>query len=684
MKRFYLITLGYFLWFAGFSQPQQTFQWGVKAGGAGDDRVGGIASIGNNLYVTGQFGNQFSSGTKTADGIKSGIFLVRLDEKGNTDWVQTLQGSENNTATRICAMGQSILTGGTSQGTIDSGKNSITGNGQSLFVSSWSEKGQMEWVSQMAYQGFATFDVLEPTSQGNILIGGMFEGTIKTQGGELLSETEKRAYLVALQANGTPQKCLMSTGKGSHRLVSATTSGDGSHWLLFSITGDFGFGGIPAAETPRAMENGLALVKTNSAGDAQWIKYITGEGYLEGIKILAMPTGDVMICADYSGRISINNLIRGSNERTEAALWLFSPDGDFKKACTLYSPISVRALDALVTPDGNVLMTGYFRQEYTTGKEEIRPKLSRSDIFLLKADANLEVVWHDEPTRDALSFAKSFTLDHSGNIVLAGAFSGQLDIAGQKLASAGENDILVARYYNCLQKKAAILGNPFVCEGGKTELNVSGDYNSYIWNGQWGQSSLTVKQPGRYTVMAYDRTGCAAVDTIDVKTLPKTGLDLPENITVTPGLSVVLSPAEGFSAYHWSDGKLTPQREVLYCEKCDSFKLSLTAITENGCETTDTVKIKFAAIPENAAGIGQAVKFWPNPVSDFLYWTASRDGDYLVALWDDNGRTIYQENLKSYRKNSVRTISTTKMTSGAYLLSVRSEGVLYNFKVMKK
>jgi hypothetical protein len=671
----------------GSGEAFQTFLWGVKAGGPGDDKVAGIASSANNFYITGQFENQFTSKNQSAPaGSTSGIYIAKLDNKGNTDWLRTLTGDPSNNATRITSANQNILVAGTSRGTINAEKNAFTSEGQALFVSSWNDKGKIQWLGQYPFKGFATLDVLESTKQGTILIGGMFQGVLAPAGFEQNSPSDKSAYLLMLSAEGKPLKLWASSGKGSHRLVSASTASDGNRYLLFNITGDFGFGGISARETPQQMEHGLALVKTNPSGEALWIKYIPGTGYLEGIKVLAMPSGNPLVCANYTGKVALNDTIMGTNSYMASALWLFSADGTLKKKHILSSPVTVRALDAMFAPNGNILITGYFRQEYDSPKGTVKSKLSFGDILLLQTDTLLAQVWHDEPGEDAFSFGKAFTLDQTGNIVLAGGFSGKLDLRGQRLESAGGNDILIAKYYNCLQKKAMITGDPFVCEGGKTELKVTGDYATYLWNGQWGQSSLTVVEPGIFTVMAYDKTGCAAADTIEVKALPKPDLGLPSTVTVSLGKPVLLTAAEGFTSYRWGDGLTSRQREVEYNSKQTQLNLTVSAISSAGCKTSDTINVKFVKAESTISESTTYLRAWPNPVEEKLWWylDVPIGNTVSVQLCDEKGSTAYLTELKDYTTRSVQTIDMARLTPGSYVLSLRVAGQTFIQKIMKK
>lgn len=684
MKKTAIIT-AFFVVLCLWTSAQQKFQWGVKAGGNGLDMVNDIVPLGDNLYVTGKYEDGFSSGGETGKEGK-GIYLLKLDQNGQTSWVQTMTGDAANNATRLAASGENILVGGISFGTADTEKKIFTGQGQALFVSSWSEKGKAKWFSQMPFSGFATLDVLETNSRGDILAGGMFQGTLKTERIELNTPYNKRAYLMNLSPEGNPKSVTVSEGKGSHRLVSVAPAADGGRFLLFSITGDFGFGGIPVAETPRSMETGLALVKTAPSGDATWMKVFPGTEFFEGIKVLAFESGDALVCANYNKTITVNDTVMTSKGRMETALLLFSPDGRLKKAKTLTSQVAVRALDVLFTHNGNVLVTGYFRQEYSTEKLEVKSKSSQGDLFLLQTDANLEEVWHDEPGQDAASFSKAITLDPSGNIILAGAFTGQIQMPDKKLVADGSDDVLVAKYFNCGQKDISIVGNPVVCEGGKTELTVSGDFTTYLWNNVWGQKTFVAKQPGTYTVVAFDRLGCSASDTVVVKSASAPLLGLPRDTVVSPGQTIRLQANKGFRSYRWDDGSASDELLVDYSADVPSRIVTVSAVSPEGCTAADTITVRFAKakilVPETPVSL----RAWPNPVEEKLWWYLDIPVGNTVSaqLCDEKGSPVYLTEIKGYTTRSVQTVDMKAFVPGSYLFTVRIAGQTFNQKIVKK
>lgn len=667
-------------------QSPQKFQWGVKAGGIGADKIAGITAVGTNLYVTGQYSGRFTSGSvSTPEG--NGIFLSRLDKNGKTDWIRSITGDERNSVSRIATSDKNILIGGLITGAIKIEKELFDGKGQSVFVSLWSDMGKPLWLTRIPYTGYVTVDVLLKAPDGNYYVGGMFQGTIKSGESEWQSPFERRAFFMTLSPTGKPLKMMASQGKGSHRLVSATTASDGHFYLLYSITGDFGLGNIAPGVTPRDMDNGLVLAKITPAGEVAWLKSIFGKDYLEGFKILSLRSSDVLVCANYTQSLKINETIVQSKGGVEMALLLFSDKGEFIKSGRVVSPVAVRGMDALLVNKENILITGYFRSEYSTGKELVKSPSSLGDLFLLQTNSFLETIWHDAPGQDAASYSKSVTVDEAGNIVLAGAFKGELSLKGKKMVSEDkDDDIFIAKYCNCLLKEATIAGNPFLCSGGTTELSLKGDYQTWSWNGQSGKSALTVTKPGFYTVLAYDRIGCATSDTVEVITLPKTDLGLPDEATLYPSQPLILEAKTGFSSYQWSDGETFPSREVSFETAKNEEQLILTAVSKNGCIATDTVKLKQAANSITGSDPDNRVQVWPNPVDNLLMWSASmEDADRIaVSLFDDKGIAVYTRELKTFPAGSVQSLDMTGMASGNYILSLKAGNRSFNRKIVKK
>lgn len=671
-----------------YLSAQQTFQWGVRAGGESTDVINDITSQGDDIYVTGRFSGQFVSGNETADGEgMTDIYLLKLDKKGNTVWLRSLAGEGANNASCIATQEKNIFVGGTISGSVRSEKDRFNGNGTALFVSSWNEKGKVNWLVRLPYSGHATLDVLEIAPDGSLLAGGLLQGTLEAGDKKLKCPGEKRAWSVAFSASGDPSEATLSSGKGSHRLVSAAFDKEFNLYRLFSVSGDFSIDRDTTVVFPRSMKTGLVITKTNKAGNTDWIKTLRGTGYNEGVKILAGKTNELVVCANFNDELKLQDTILSTDSQLEAVLLAFDTSGGFKWVKTILSPVKARAMDVLFTRHGNILVSGYFRTSYVVNGEHYSTDVTGGNIFLLQLNSKGEPVWHDEPGREVSGFCKAFTLDKTGNVIFAGGFRGELALQDDKLKSAGKEDILIAKYFNCLQKEAKITGECTLCPGGETELTVSGDFSTYLWNeNEWGENRLVVSEPGVYRVTAFDRQGCAASDTVEVVVLKNGSTGLPPEVELHPGERIILSAESGYAFYRWDDGTETAQREISYAAELDSALLHLAAETFNGCLVTDSVTVRFRHEKNRAVAFNAFAEAWPNPVNDNLSWfvRTEKPTDVTVILTDSRSVTVYSRQFKGYTPHSVKSIDMSGLAGGSYLLNIRAGDMSYQQKIIKK
>lgn len=667
---------------------QQIFEWGVKAGGANTDVINDITNIGNDIYLTGRFAGSFTSDNEDTKGTANNdIYLVRLNQKGATKWIRTLSGEGTNNATRITAFEKQLLLGGTISETVKQGKKQFTGEGKAVFISLWNEQGKTNWLTRLPYTGHATLDVLEVNPDGTLLAGGLLQGTMDVDGKELSTPKAKRAYIVTFSAEGKPQEATLSMGEGSHRLVSATFDKKGNQYQLFSVSGNFSMEKDSMITLSRSVKSAIILSKVSNNGETEWSQSITGTGYTEGVKVITDDNNQVLVCSNYNKELKSGKTKLSTDSQLETALFNFNETGQLMWAKTISSPVKARAMDILVTRNKNILVSGYFRQSYRFNDEEFFSETSQGDLFLLQFDTKGGLVWHDEPGQDAASFSKAFTLDQTGNIILAGGFKGELNLQGEKLESAGREDILIAKYFNCLQKEVAITGNEPLCEGGEAVLSVAGNFSTYQWNDEiWGDNEFVVTTPGTYFVTAFDQKGCAATDTIEVMPAEVPDLGLPGSIDIYKNEQILLTANEGFSSYIWEDGTDGAGREINYQPEMDSVQLYVIAKTFEGCSACDTVMVHFHHNGKGFRSYNSLAKAWPNPVEDNLLWVANikKPKEVCVTLTDSKSVMISSETIPHYIPGTVQTINMATLASGNYLLTIKVGGAVYNQKIVKR
>ncbi|MBI4703227.1 MAG: hypothetical protein HY744_19090 [Deltaproteobacteria bacterium] len=141
---------------------------------------------------------------------------------------------------------------------------------------------------------------------------------------------------------------------------------------------------------------------------------------------------------DQSGSCPLGQLCDGKGQCSSVHLWSkrfggLGPDGAFGVAS-----------DAA----GNVLLTGTFGDAIDFGAGPVDPE-GDMDVFVLKLDPDGNHLWSRHagggPASPGFAFylatGYSVAADSAGDVLVAGQFSGSIDLGGGKLESAGELDI---------------------------------------------------------------------------------------------------------------------------------------------------------------------------------------------------------------------------------------------------
>ena len=248
------------------SSSSQSY-FAVSFGGTSGDQGQGIAvDSSGNSYITGNFQDtvDFGEGDVTSAG-SNDIFVLKLNSSGTLQWVNTYAGSLNDQGQNIAvdSSGNSYITG-YFQGTIDFGGGDVTSAGNNdIFVLKLNSSGTFQWVQ--TYGGSENDSVYDLTidSSNNIIVAGIFRGTVDFGSGNIVSSGGIDAFVLKLNSSGTFQWVQTygdSTGD------SGTGVGvDSSDNILISgyFQGTIDFGG---GDVTSIGGNDIFVLKLNSSG----------------------------------------------------------------------------------------------------------------------------------------------------------------------------------------------------------------------------------------------------------------------------------------------------------------------------------------------------------------------------------------------------------------------------------
>lgn len=197
---------------------------------------------------------------------------------------------------------------------------------------------------------------------------------------------------------------------------------------------------------------------------------------------------------------------------------------------------------------------------------------------------------------------------------------------------------------NSLQPQIA--EQPYQCNGQIT-LDAGAGFSTYAWSGGGNGQTITVSNPGNYSVTVSDATGCTGTDIIAVTIPTAPVVDITGNNQICPGETTALSATPGFD-YLWSNGGNT---QTINVNAAGNY--NVTATDAFGCTDTDAITVNALAAPTVSISgptticTGNTATFDAGNFSNYLWSTGETTqtittgiaGNYSVVVTAANGCT---------------------------------------------
>ncbi len=204
-------------------------------------------------------------------------------------------------------------------------------------------------------------------------------------------------------------------------------------------TADFGTGPITSAG-----QNDVFLAKLDTNGNGVWAKRFGDAGSQEGRAVAVDANGNVAFTGFFSGSIDLGGgalIGAGSNDVFVAKL-----DGSGNHLWSKgFGNNSNQYGNAIAfSPTGEVVLAGHFGGTVDFGGGVLTA--GAADAYVVKFSANGAHVWSKSFGDASNQYAYGVAVSAAGNVVLAGAFGGQIDFGAGQLSTAGLSDIFLASF----------------------------------------------------------------------------------------------------------------------------------------------------------------------------------------------------------------------------------------------
>jgi hypothetical protein len=383
------------------ADPDGSWLWAIRAGGAASEMVNGIAlDPDGNICVTGIFYDSITFGDTTLEcAVESDtliwhdIFIAKMDAGGNWLWAKRAGGiySDDVGGIAIDGMGN-IFLAGTFMDTVAFGDSVLTSyGGCDIFAAKMDPDGNWLWANQAG-------SIEENTEYPFVPMGDF---------------------------------CLdLALDAGGNTYVSGAFVG----------TANFGDTSVSSAG-----EHDIFVGKLDPEGNWLWVSQAGGEHNNWGHKIIVDPADNIYIAGTYIENATFGDHILNAVITAYPQLFVagLNSNGIWQWAnqATAYDLISVGGL--ALDDTNNLLLAGYFDGEASFGAT-IMISLGGSDVYLAKMDPDGN--WLYTMQAGGLEDDQGTDVCVNGNeIFLTGSFSDSAMFGDYSLTSSGMADAFVAR-----------------------------------------------------------------------------------------------------------------------------------------------------------------------------------------------------------------------------------------------
>ncbi len=274
------------------------FLWVRNAGGRSDDASYAIATdVSGNSYITGYFSGTALFGTTKVTSIGySDIFVAKYDAAGNLVWVRTAGGPYQDEAYAIAtdAAGNCYITGYFTGNAIFN-KTILASAGYfdtDVFLLKYNPSGELMMAKRAGGTGNDYGTGIDVTSNGQIIISGVFKGTKIFGDNTLTKAFGTNGFLAKFDANGKLTWTKNTSGSSNNEFKQVSTDAAGNSYVVGSISDKVKFGNI---ELTSAGAKDVCIAKYDPKGTLMWVLQGGGEENDEGITISADQSGNCYV-----------------------------------------------------------------------------------------------------------------------------------------------------------------------------------------------------------------------------------------------------------------------------------------------------------------------------------------------------------------------------------------------------
>lgn len=583
------------------------FNWAVRGGLApGSLSISSIAlDSQDNAYIAGSYSDNLRLGTLTVPNgnrVYPDIFIAQISPTGTWLRANHAGGSYSEISGGIALDGQDnvYVTGMFESGTATFGSSTITnfnpgGGGHDIFVAKLGADNLWKWAARGGGSNDDNGGAIAVDTNANVYVNGNFFSPVCTLGAFLLPSANTFStdiYTAKLDGrNGQWQWAIRSGGTNEDTPSALTCNDDGTVYFGGGyLSNPATFGPFSLATTPYFANGFICRLQSPT------VRVLGGDLLCPGSQLIltASTAATPLAATAYLWSTGATTpTITVSQPGTYTVTTTFA-DGQHSSARKVVTAIPTPLVridgDSVLCPNGTLSLTAV-------------------------AAGALTYSWSTGATTAALSITQP------GTYTVTASYGAGCAVTATKTVRA-----LSARITGLAQ-----LCSP---QGSSTILTaVALGATAFRWNTGATTATLTVQQPGTYSVVAAFPSGCT-ITAVQAVTVPQAIIQ--GDSLLCPGKSLQLSAtAPTATGYLWSTGATTPTVTVT-----QPGTLSVVVTYPAGCTSRTQIRVRaapslptFTLGPDTVACEGQAVLLrGPAPAAGLIYrWSDGSSGPALTV-----------------------------------------------------
>ena len=656
---------------------ENVWQWINTLGSPSWDYVNGIETDKDgNTYIAGAYSGELKTDSKSyeTEG-KHDLFVAKYNPKGKLQWVWNAGGKQSDKLTALYVNeNNELYVSGIITGEVVMKKEKIDGKGKKLILAKLNKRGKLDWIKNFPIPSPASMYQMYQSNNG-ILVAGTFRKELIIEGESVKSKGKEDIFIARFTAEGKLEKLKSYGGKGKDIITAFAGGFNNTIFLSVNHQGDINFGDYKLASKGQGI-TGAFITAINSDLEPDWLHEIHGEHYVQVSGIAPTKDNKLYISGNFTHSIQY-----GEYELTSTG----ATDFFTAKIDTLGHPLWMKsygttfadyASNIELNAAGGIMLNGTFNDTLMLDTMLLYAIDGNATAFVSQIDKTGRIFWAESIGGKNNVTSHHSTIDKQGNILLSGSFSGKISNDEFDITSQGDEDIYIAKYFNCPEYGDLIKGNTYICPNAETELKINGRFDNIVWNNGLftDEKRISINEPGTYFVEMTDKYACLVQDTIEIAQAPGIEFSLGKDTILYTDESIDLEGPDYAKEYWWYNQSALHNTTVLPNGDFNHAIEAWLQVTDSMyCQTADTILIHFET-KTPLIDISQAhdLIIYPNPVTNYLNWSLDCDqkASLYVEITNIEGHLVHQEVVYNYISGQEESIPVRHLPAGNYYLSI--------------